>query len=132
MKPLVTIYLDLREGIYYIRHATLAEKHRFLSGIFNHYNLHLSDYAIFNRGTSMMVLVLPYIAPQLRWELQLDCYSKFKHYGLVACCNIILERATESVRRELCWAEADIKLPFLKQFGIPIRLISKYIIRHYN
>ena len=102
----------------------MDQKQAFLASLFQKFDFQPSDYTCFHRGSTMLVLILPLVSQQLRWELGLDFQSKYGHYNLPASVNIILERSTESVRRELVLAESEIKLPFLKHFGLPIRLVG--------
>ena len=91
----------------------------------NHFNYCLADYVILQKGTWMLVLVLPLVDQRLQGEFTMDVRSKNGQYRLVQSLNILLERMNPDIRRQLTLPEANVSLAFLQEFPLAIRRICK-------
>ena len=97
-----------------------------VGGVLTEYSkMAISDFAMFNSGEHLLVLVLPKVPNQVAWELGQKYQSNCKTYGLLPSINIILERLTPPMRLQLPLKDEDIDDPLLQNFCQPIRLIGE-------
>ena len=124
---IISGYAELRNGVYFCANFTTIQKKRMVGGVMTEYSkMVAADFAMFNSGENMLLLVLSKVPNQVAWELSQKYQSNCKTYTLLPSINIILEQMTPAMRLQLALKDDEVSDPLLKNFCQPIRLIGMY------